>query len=301
MKRVQYALGLLVLLLAACSSTPPPRPDAGAAPGPAPTRPGAYYQDDGPGTPPVDLASVPDAQPRLEPLRAANSRPYVVAGKRFTPMQRLEPFREEGIGSWYGRQFHGRPTATGERYDMYAMTAAHPTLPLPSYARVTHLGNGRSVVVRVNDRGPFLHGRIIDLSYAAAWKLGYVEQGSARLRVELIVPGSTEPAPVLAAAPVPVPTSPPAARAATVPPPVAVAPAAGNYYLQLGVFASRVNADALMKQIRDELGWLRHEVFQQPAGNAVRVRVGPFANADEAQGISARIGAALKLQPLLVR
>jgi rare lipoprotein A len=300
MKRVQYALALIALLLAACSSAPPSRPDAGPAPGPAPARPGAYYQDDGPATPPVDLASVPDAQPRLEPLRAANSRPYVVAGKRFTPMQRLEPFREEGVGSWYGRQFHGRPTAIGERYDMHAMTAAHPTLPLPSYARVTHLGNGRSVVVRVNDRGPFLHGRIIDLSYAAAWKLGYVEQGSARLRVELIVPGATEPTPVQAALPAPVPT-PSAAPAAAAPPPAAVAPAPGSYYLQLGVFASRVNADALMKQIRDELGWLRHEVFQQPAGNAVRVRVGPFANAAEAQGTSARIGAALKLKPLLVR
>lgn len=299
MRRVQYALALLALLLAACSSTPSPRPDAASAPEPA--RRGAYYQNDGPGAPPVDLASVPDAQPRLEPLRAANRRPYVVAGKRFTPMQRLAPFREEGIGSWYGRQFHGRPTAIGERYDMYAMTAAHPTLPLPSYARVTHLGNGRSVVVRVNDRGPFLHGRIIDLSYAAAWKLGYVEQGSARLRVELIVPGTAEPTPVLAAVPAPVPAPPPAAPAATVPSPAAVAPAAGNYYLQLGVFASRVNAEALMKQIRDELGWLRHEVFQQPAGNTVRVRVGPFANATEAQGISARLGAALKLQPLLVR
>jgi len=93
------------------------------------------------------------------------------------------------MASWYGNRFHGKPTASGEKYDMYAMTAAHPILPIPSYARVTSLENGRSVVVRINDRGPFLHGRVVDLSYVAAWKLGFVDKGTARVEVEQIVPG----------------------------------------------------------------------------------------------------------------
>jgi len=113
-------------------------------------------------------------------------QPYSVFGRRYTPMMRLEPYRERGMASWYGRRYHGQPTSSGEPYDMYAMTAAHPTLPIPSYVRVTRSGTGRSVVVRVNDRGPFLQDRVIDLSYTAAAKLGFVEAGSAEVEVELI-------------------------------------------------------------------------------------------------------------------
>jgi rare lipoprotein A len=148
--------------------------------------------DDGPGDAPaaVVLAAIPDAEPRPEPLHRFANNPYVVFGRAYVPQREVLPFRQRGTGSWYGRKFHGQPTATGEPYDMYAMTAAHPTLPLPSYVRVTNVGNGRSVVVRVNDRGPFLHDRVIDLSYTAAWKLGYVDQGSAQVEVETIVPGT---------------------------------------------------------------------------------------------------------------
>ena len=103
-------------------------------------------------------------------------------------MTERKPYKKQGVASWYGQRFHGKPTSTGETYDMYQMTAAHPTLPLPSYARVTRLDNGRSVVVRVNDRGPFLRGRLIDLSYLAASKLGYVGQGHAEVEVELLNP-----------------------------------------------------------------------------------------------------------------
>jgi rare lipoprotein A len=149
--------------------------------------------DDGPGeAPPIALlAAVPDAEPRAEPLHRFANNPYVVFGRAYTPQREVQAFRQRGVGSWYGRKFHGQPTATGEAYDMYAMTAAHPTLPLPSYARVTNVANGRSVIVRVNDRGPFLHERVIDLSYTAAWKLGYLEQGSAHVEVETIVPGTS--------------------------------------------------------------------------------------------------------------
>jgi len=184
----------LALALAACAgpqagrSVRSPAGDAAAAPATPPaSRGGGYYLDDGPGAnAPPDLASIPDAVPRAEPVLPRTTRPYSVFGRQYTPMTRLEPFRERGMASWYGRRYHGQPTSSGERYDMYAMTAAHPTLPIPSYVRVTSTANGRSVVVRVNDRGPFLHDRVIDLSYTAAARLGYVAAGSAEVDVELI-------------------------------------------------------------------------------------------------------------------
>ena len=179
------------LLLAACSSGGPRSagPAARSDPG-VPVqgaRRGGYYLDDGPGNGPVpDIAAIPDATPRPEPLHPRANRPYVVFERQYTPMTALVPYRERGVGSWYGRRYHGQRTSSGEVYDMYAMTAAHPTLPIPSYVRVTSAASGRSVVVRVNDRGPFLHGRVIDLSYTAAAKLGYAGGGSAEVEVELI-------------------------------------------------------------------------------------------------------------------
>ena len=153
---------------------------------------GGYYLDDGPGKPdPQRVARLmrePDPVPKHEPLLARANRPYRVMGQDFAPMTERKPYKKQGVASWYGQRFHGKPTSTGETYDMYQMTAAHPTLPLPSYARVTRLDNGRSVVVRVNDRGPFLRGRLIDLSYLAASKLGYVGQGHAQVEVELLNP-----------------------------------------------------------------------------------------------------------------
>ncbi|MHB8785267.1 MAG: septal ring lytic transglycosylase RlpA family protein [Thauera sp.] len=202
------AVGCAAALLSACGSTPK-RDAADAADAAAPalevTRPavtrrgggGGYYKDDGPDDViPDNLDAIPDAEPRDEPLHRFANRPYHVMGQSFVPATELRPFRQRGHASWYGRRFHGNPTSSGEPYDMYAMTAAHPTLPIPSYARVTHLGNGRSVVVRVNDRGPFLRGRVIDLSYAAAHKLGYINAGSAQVEVEQILPSE---APLMAA------------------------------------------------------------------------------------------------------
>lgn len=199
-----------VLVLAGCSSVPLP-PDGGApiststSASPATASPsaradvpalpaagsgrGAYYKDDGPGdNPPVGLAETPDAEPRIEPYTIRGNRPYVVFGKNYTPFTDERPYKERGRGSWYGKKFHGQTTSSGEPYDMYKMTAAHPTLPLPSYVRVTNVENGRQVIVRVNDRGPFHAGRIIDLSYTAALKLGYLANGSAMLEVERLLP-----------------------------------------------------------------------------------------------------------------
>lgn len=153
-------------------------------------RPGAYYKDDGPHErPPANLERVADAVPRVEPLHKFANRPYVALGRQYVPMTSVQPFRQRGRASWYGKRYHGNKTSSGETYDMYAMTAAHPTLPIPSYARVTNLANGRSVVVRINDRGPFRDGRVIDLSYVAAHKLGFIQAGQAQVEVEAILPG----------------------------------------------------------------------------------------------------------------
>ena len=178
-------LALLAVGLGGCGTM--------AKPGPTPQAPrgGGYYLDDGPGAnAPPDIDRIPDATPKVEPLRPASMRPYVVNGKEYTPMTSLQPYRARGIASWYGRRYHGKPTSSGETYDMYAMTAAHPVLPIPSYARVTSVLNGRSVVVRINDRGPFLDNREIDLSYSAAYKLGIIVYGSGMVEVESIVPGA---------------------------------------------------------------------------------------------------------------
>ena len=166
---------LVAILLAACSG--------------AGKRSGGYYLDDGPdANPPANLDAVPDAVPRIEPFTPSTSKPYVVFGKTYTPDVSGGPYKVQGRASWYGKKFHGNSTANGERYNMYGMTAAHPTLPLPSYARITRVSTGKSVVVRVNDRGPFLNDRVIDLSYVAAYKLGMLGPGSAEVVVERITP-----------------------------------------------------------------------------------------------------------------
>ena len=164
------ALAALLLLLAACGSSP--------------QRPGGFYQDDGPPErPPADLHRTPDAVPRVEPFHRYANRPYSALGRTYTPITDDRPFKQRGLASWYGRQFHGNRTASGEPYDMYAMSAAHPTLPIPSYARVTHATSGASVIVRVNDRGPFKRDRVIDLSYAAAVRLGITGSGTGEVVV----------------------------------------------------------------------------------------------------------------------
>jgi rare lipoprotein A len=196
----------LALLLGACSSVPTAPPSAtkaahapaqatgsrGSVPSSMPAAGsgrGGYYQDDGPGdNPPTNLLAVPDAEPKLEKIFPGTNKPYVVFGKTYTPIASDAPLKQRGTGSWYGKKFHGQKTSSGERYDMYKMTAAHPTMPLPSYARVTNLSNGNQVIVRVNDRGPFHSSRIIDLSYTAAMKLGYLGNGSSELEVERLLP-----------------------------------------------------------------------------------------------------------------
>lgn len=150
-------------------------------------RGGGYYQNDGPPKrSKVDLSTITDPVPRPEPRSDSGNDPYIVFGKTYYPLREAKDYRERGIASWYGKKFHGNRTSSGEPYDMYAMTAAHRTLPLPSYVRVRNLANGHAVIVRVNDRGPFLHNRLIDLSYAAALKLGIVSTGTGVVEVEAL-------------------------------------------------------------------------------------------------------------------
>lgn len=154
---------------------------------------GGYYQDDGPGdAPPENLMDTPDADLRNDPLLPRSNRPYKVFGKTYTPITDEEPFTQIGVGSWYGKKFHGQRTSSGELYDMYKMTAAHPTLPIPSYARLSNMVSGATVIVRINDRGPFHANRVIDVSYTAALKLGLLGKGSHELKIERILPDEIE-------------------------------------------------------------------------------------------------------------
>jgi len=295
-------LFVAAILAGGCSSTPK-SPDSSGRGG------GGYYLDDGPGgNPPRNLESIPDAVPRSEPLNRAASRPYSVFGRDYVPMTSLAPYQARGIASWYGRRYHGRQTSIGEVYDMYAMSAAHPTLPLPSYARVTNLANGQSVVVRVNDRGPFLSNRLIDLSYAAAYRLGYIGTGSAMVQVELLIPGQplTASAPPQAApdkarsAPAPSLTSGPPDTSPNTNPLTTEVEASG-VYLQLGAFASRENADIFRDRVAGQLTWLAGALRIESADGLHRVRAGPYRDRIEALAVSGHIRDALEVTPIVVR
>ena len=239
-RRRSGAAAVLALALAAgCASVDGPQEDG--APGRLP-----------------DVSSIPDAVPRAEPRSARGNPPfYEVMGRRYYVMDDARGYREQGVASWYGTKFHGRSTSSGEPYDMYAMTAAHKTLPLPTYVRVTHLGNGRSIVVRVNDRGPFVGERIIDLSYAAAIRLGMHVDGTALVEVEALLPG--EPTRTVAAA------APATPRA---------------LWLQAGAFSERRNAERLRADLAGH-GIGNVAIHEDPASGRTlyRVRVGPYTDA----------------------
>ena len=271
-------------------------------------RPGGYYLDDGPGAnPPANLDRIPEAVPRAEPINRGTSRPYVVMGRSYTPMTTHQPYQARGIATWYGRRYHGKPTASGEPYDMYAMTAAHTTLPIPSYARVTNLKNGRSVVVRVNDRGPFVDGRIIDLSYTAAHRIGVLGGGSAMVEVEAILPGSygaTLAAPTLAAllpeSPPPVAARDPGLPAPQAAQPIPVAAEDGGHYLQLGAFGSRENAENFLTRMKAQTDGLADNLHVFARDGLYRVHAGPYASQPEARQAAERINQALGVRPVVV-
>ena len=301
------ALCAVAAIVASCASTPPPPPVEREAKAPPPStttprRGGGYYLDDGPGDGGVpDLERIPDAQPRAEPLNRFANNAYVVFGKEYVPERSVRPFRQRGLASWYGRKFHGQRTSSGEFYDMYAMSAAHPTLPVPSYARVTSVATGRSVVVRVNDRGPFWPGRVIDLSYAAAWKLGYVEQGSTLVEVEAIVPGTEVQAAASVAPATAAAATPPVATAEPAPPPdVAVTTEAGGVYLQLAAFSARENAETFRARAALELASLDRPIEIYRKDGLFRLHVGPYRSRAEATAAAERLKDSLDVRPYVV-
>jgi len=225
-----------------------------------------------------DVSHIPDAKPRYEPRsKYGNPDSYVVNGKRYYVKKSSSGYVERGVASWYGNKFHGRRTSSGETYDMYAMSAAHKSLPLPTYVRVTNLQNGRSVVVKVNDRGPFLHNRIIDLSYAAAEKLDIVSKGTGFVEVRALDPGKPEPAPARVAA-VPVKsTSVPATSAAN---------GRGQIYIQVGAFSEHANAENFRSQFPADIGNVFiHEGWSNQR-RLYRVRVGPIASVEQADQLA---------------
>lgn len=308
-------------VLAACSSrpaAPPATASGGATTKPTPVdagraaRPGAYYKDDGPAAVlPDNLDQIPDATPRVELLHRFANRPYTVFGVDYIPMTNLAPFRQRGVASWYGRKFHGQKTAIGETYDMFAMTAAHPTAPLPSFARITHVRSGRSVIVRINDRGPFHAARVVDLSYAAAHRLGIAQGGSGEVELELLLPpySTVATAGALPAAPAPVATVPSAPPSGMVmapsspssePAALSATPGSGAsvvHYVQLGAFGNFANAQVFQQRMSAELAVAPH--VQQIDG-LFRVRLGPFATREAALGVRDRAQALLGVVPPII-
>ena len=322
---------LLALLLAACGSAPryaedAPTPATKATPGKSPTltnkpnvtlrKGGGFYKDDGPADDiPDGLDDIPDAEPKWEPLHKPATKPYVVLGKEYVPNTSVQPYKARGIASWYGKKFHGQKTSIGEPYDMFAMTAAHPTLALPSYVRVTSAQNGKSVIVRITDRGPFHADRVIDLSYTAAYKLGLVNGGSGLVDVEAIIPGEATSITYAQIMPPARPT--PNASddieqmakrlaqeerpvQAAPPPPVSNDIVAKGIYLQLGAFANADNAENLKNHLTRELDWLTEAMLIYPGGGVHRLQLGPYANRGEADKVAEKIRLALGYKPTVV-
>ncbi len=296
------ALIAAVSLLTACGTTP----KKSHTPGPttSPSKPGGYYLDDGPGAnPPANLDTIPDAVPRNEKFHSGANKPYTVFGRTYVPALNNDPFRQRGIASWYGRKFHGNMTSIGEIYDMYAMTAAHPTLPLPSYLRVTNPANMKSVVVRVNDRGPFHSDRIVDLSFAAAHRLDIARRGSGNVLIERVFAGEpprATAAPATALAPV---TIAPQPSASTPPAPQIIASPitaeGGQLYLQLGAFGSQDNANIFRDRMARELDWNREPVIVTLRDGLWRVRLGPYSSRLEADAIQARVKQSHDFSPII--
>jgi len=278
--------------LAGCASSPgkAPAPAAPSAAGPAATARPGYYKDDGPGdNAPANLEAIPEPVPRVEPLHRFANRPYMVFGREYVPATSLRPYRERGVASWYGRKFHGEKTSTGDLYDMYALTAAHPTLPLPSYARVTSVATGRSVIVRVNDRGPFLHDRVIDLSFAAAQRIGIAQKGSGEVEVEAIIPGAAATVVAAPLQPVAAATGPSAAAPSD---PMPVQGTAAGFAVQLGAFGSNANARNFLEHVQNQLATAAVEARIREANGLYRVYVGPYADRDEARRVAQRLESA---------
>lgn len=315
---LMWAMLLLPTLLVGCGGMAP-RPDVVTVVSPlekpamAVKKGGGYYLNDGPGdNPPANIDAIPDAEPKVEPMHKAASRPYTVLGQTYTPHASFRPYKEIGVASWYGRRYHGQKTSIGEIYDMYGMTAAHTVLALPSYVRVTNLKNNKSVVVRVNDRGPFHSDRLIDLSYTAAYKLGVLAGGSTQVEVEAINPSRYVAAAKSGVAPVVTRLADKAPVVVTQEQPLsAVTPnllransaeavvASSGHYVQLGAFSAPENAEHFREKLKAELTQWVDKLKVDSTGGLFRVSAGPFQTLAEATQVASEIKNSLNIKAVL--
>ena len=291
-------------------SSPPVSPPASSA-----IKPGGYYLDDGPGeNPPQNIDGINSAMPKNEPYLKRANKPYKALGSTYRPMTSWQPYKARGVASWYGKRFHGKKTASGEVYDMYSMSAAHTTLPLPSYVKVTNPANGRSVIVRLNDRGPFKSNRLIDLSYAAAYKLRFISNGSTLVDIEAINPNNSASNAPAATAKLEPSSNTIVASAQSTPAtslidnpstnpttnPSANPSAALQYFVQAGAFKKEANAQALIKRV------MTMEIAANVGINSVynndlyRLKLGPYDNKPEADIAAANIRRQLNLPAIII-
>ena len=250
----------------------------------------AAVRGDGPGD--LTLVQRESSEPvrNLPKSRQGNPQSYSVFGQRYHVLDSAADFRERGVASWYGRKFHGRPTSSGEPYDMHAMTAAHKHLPVPTFVHVTNLDNGRTVVVKVNDRGPFVEDRIIDLSFAAAEQLRMTKQGTANVEIHALSVHADD----AAAATVPVAAATPEVAPVPVPKPAPIPTTAGERYIQVGAFSDDRNARQLLDRLAEQLSTTatvaRERHPEQPDRALYRVRLGPFADAASVEDALLELG-----------
>ncbi len=290
MIKTLYVL-ILISILTGCASAPSFKKETAAIPS---NKGGGYYLDDGPGdNPPENIDAIPDATPKVEPFYARANQPYIALDNKYTPMTSFFPYKEKGIASWYGKRYHGKKTSVGEYYDMYGMTGAHTTLPIPCYVRVTNTENGKNVIVRINDRGPFKKDRIIDLSFAAAYKLRLSDKGSGPVEVELIDPRQFSALKKIPDAMTEnikekevIASQTKASEAVITSEPL---------YIQAGAFKNEKNADLLLKQL-SEIGLENTPPFKkQFSEDLFHVVIGPFNSKDEANNIADLIKSKIKI------
>jgi rare lipoprotein A len=309
MRHYSYIL-LLTLVLIGCGGRqntrtvqPPAPPEKNQTQIPENTQTpsgGGYYLDDGPeANPPSNLDEIPDAVPKVETPNPHNSKPYVALGETYTPMTTVKQFKQSGVASWYGKRFHGNKTASGEPYDMYAMTAAHPTLPIPSYVKVTNPANKKSVIVRVNDRGPFKHDRIIDLSYAAAHKLRIIKNGSAYVNIEVVTPETYQAETSVSDSF----TGSNGTNSRQESPNVALNSNTdmSGFFVQAGAFKNETNANLLRQKIINLGITTRDNINKVYNSDLYRLRLGPFDSESIANQIAAEIRKQLNISSIIHR
>ena len=291
MSRVYFLILLLLSMLTGCASGPSLKNESVSVP---PKKGGGYYLDDGPGDrPPENMDAIPDAIPKVEPFNVRANQPYIALDNKYTPMTSFYPYKEKGIASWYGKRYHGKKTSVGEFYDMYSMTGAHTTLPIPCYVRVTNTENGKSVIVRINDRGPFKKDRVIDLSFAAAYKLRLSDKGSGPVEVELIDPRQFSALKKTSDAITEKIKDKEVVSVQTKS--VDILEPSDAIFIQAGVFKNEKNADLLLKQLTDMKLENSPPSKKQFSEDLFHVVIGPFNSKDEATRISDLIKSKIKI------